>query len=85
MISPDASPAKIGKHTVRAIRNDKAELAVLPGPGKLLRALIDRFPGIGPAINRATGATKTTRTIAEYREHEARLPDTEQSVQQTIR
>jgi short-subunit dehydrogenase len=67
------SPAKIGKLTARAIRSDKRELAVLPGPGKLLRALMDRFPGLGPAMNRATGTNKTMRTVAEYREREARL------------
>jgi short-subunit dehydrogenase len=67
------SPAQIAKLTVRAIRRDKAELAVLPGPGKLLRALMDRFPGLGPAMNRATGTGKTMRTVAEYREREARL------------
>jgi short-subunit dehydrogenase len=67
------SPAKIGKLTVRAIRSDKAELAVLPGPGKLLRALMDRFPGLGPAMNRAMGTNETMRTVAEYREREARL------------
>ena len=68
-----ASPAKIGKQTVRAIRRDKRELAVLPGPGKLLRAVMDRFPGLGPAMNRATGTSKTMRTVAEYRERKARL------------
>src|SRR5947209_12412829 len=67
------SPAKVAKLTVRAIRSDQGELAVLPGPGKLLRALIDRFPGMGPAMNRATGTSKTMRTVAEYREREARL------------
>lgn len=67
------SPAKVGKLTVRAIRRDKPELAVLPGPGRLLRALIDRFPGLGPALNRASGTTKTMRTVAEYREREARV------------
>jgi short-subunit dehydrogenase len=67
------SPTRVGKETVRAIRRDKAELAVLPGPGKLLRAIMDRFPGIGPAINRATGAATTMRTVADYREREARL------------
>jgi short-subunit dehydrogenase len=67
------SPAKIGKLTVKAIRKDKAELAVLPGPGKALRALMDRFPGVGPAMNRASGTTKTMATVAEYREREARL------------
>ena len=67
------SPAKIAKLTVRAIRKDQAELAVLPGPGKLLRGLMDRFPGLGPAMNRATGTSKTMATVAEYREREARL------------
>ena len=66
------SPAKIGKLTVRAIRKDKAELAVLPGPGKLLRASMDRFPGLGPAMNRMTGTSKAMQTVADYREREAR-------------
>ena len=67
------SPAKIGKLTVQAIRSDKAELVVLPGPGKLLRGLMDRFPGLGPVMNRATGTNKTMATVAEYREREAHL------------
>jgi short-subunit dehydrogenase len=68
-----ASPAKIARHTVRAIRSDKAELTLLPGPGKLLRALMDRFPALGPAMNAATGTNKTMQTVAEYRQREARL------------
>ncbi|MBV9364043.1 MAG: SDR family oxidoreductase [Solirubrobacterales bacterium] len=67
------SPAKIGKETVRAIRRDKRELVVLPGPGKLLRAVMDRSPGLGPAINRVSGTSRTMRTVVEYREREARL------------
>jgi short-subunit dehydrogenase len=67
------SPVKIGKLTVRAIRSDRAELAVLPGPGKLLRGLMDRFPALGPAMNRATGTNSTMRKVAEYREREALL------------
>jgi short-subunit dehydrogenase len=78
------SPAKIGKLTVRAIRKDKAELAVLPGPGKFLRGLIDRFPGLGPAMNRATGTKKTMATVAEYREREARLAAAERSAREGI-
>jgi len=79
------SPAKVGEATIRAIVKDKAELAVLPGPGKLLRVVMDRFPGLGPAMNRATGASATMLEVAKYREHEARLaladhrlPDTSQ-------
>ena len=67
------SPAKIAKLTVRAIRSDRAEMAVLPGPGKFLRGAMDRFPGLGPSMNRMTGANKTMRAVAAYREREARL------------
>ncbi|HEY2657386.1 MAG TPA: SDR family oxidoreductase [Solirubrobacteraceae bacterium] len=73
------SPAKVGKLTVRAIRADKLEQTVLPGPGKLLRALMDRIPALGPAMNGATGTKKTMQTIAEYREREARLAAAERS------
>ena len=80
------SPAKIAKLTVRAVRSDKAELTVLPGPGKLLRVLMDRFPGVGPAINRATGTGKTMRTVADFREREARLAAAERSASEgTVR
>ncbi len=66
------SPSKVAKVTVRAIRADKLELAVLPGPGKFLRALMDRFPGMGPMMNRATGTSKTMEIVAEHRERDAR-------------
>ncbi len=65
------SPTKIAKLTVRAIERNKAELAVVPGPGKFLRGLMDRFPGLGPAMNRATGTEKTMAMVADYREREA--------------
>jgi short-subunit dehydrogenase len=65
------SPERVGKAVVRAIVRDKAELAILPGPGKLLRALMDRFPGIGPAMNRIAGVDETMSTVAEYREQRA--------------
>jgi short-subunit dehydrogenase len=67
------APRKVAQAAVRAVRTDRAELAVLPGPGKLLRAMMDRFPAMGPAMNRATGTGRTMQTVAEYREREARL------------
>jgi short-subunit dehydrogenase len=65
------SPASVGKATVRAIVKDKAEIVVLPGPGKMIRAIMDRFPGLAPAMNRATGAEKTMVRVIAYREREA--------------
>ena len=40
---------------------------------------MDSFPALGPTINRATGANKTMRTVADYREREARRIATEPS------
>jgi short-subunit dehydrogenase len=65
-----ATPADVGKATVRAIRRDKAEVTVLPGPGRTLRAFMDRFPGLGPALDRLGGAEKTMLAVAELREHQ---------------
>lgn len=76
------SPAKVGKATIRAIVTDKAELAVLPGPGKLIRAIMDRFPAMGPAMNRATRADETMLTIAEYRERETRQSQAERTARE---
>lgn len=62
--------AAVGKATVRAIRKDKGELAVLSGPGRTLRAVVDRFPARGPVMNRVGGIEKTMQTIADHRERE---------------
>ena len=72
-------PAAIGKATIRAITRDKAEIALLPGPGKTMRAIMDRFPGLGPSMNRISGAEAAMRTVTEYREHEAQLAHAEQT------
>jgi short-subunit dehydrogenase len=64
-------PSAVAKATIRAIVKDKAEIAVLPGPGRTTRAVMDRFPALGPAMNRASGAEKTMGVVAEVREREA--------------
>lgn len=68
-----ASPADVGKATVLAITKDKAEIAVLPGPGRTLRALMDRFPALGPRLNRVSGAEETIRAVTAYRERKVEL------------
>jgi short-subunit dehydrogenase len=61
-------PEKVAKAVVRAIEKDKAEIVVMPGPGRLLKALMDLFPGLGPAMNRVSGAEKLMTSVADYRE-----------------
>jgi len=69
-----ASPRDVARASVRAIRKDKAELVIMPGPAKALRAMMDRFPGLGPALNRAGGVNRTMQRVADYRERQVRQP-----------
>jgi short-subunit dehydrogenase len=63
------APAEsVARAVVKAVRKDRAELVVMPGPGRLLRAIMDYFPGLGPALNRAAGASTTMQKIIEQRE-----------------
>jgi short-subunit dehydrogenase len=69
-------PEKVARAVVRAIERDKAEIVVMPGPGRLMKALMDLFPGFGPAMNRISGAEKLMSSVADYREarrHSARM------------
>ena len=63
-----APAERVARAVVTAVRKDKPELIVMPGPGRLLRALLDYFPKLGPAINRAAGATTTMQKIIETRQ-----------------
>jgi len=66
------SPAKaVGKAVLTAIEKDRAEIVVLPGPGRLIKALMDLFPSMGPAMNRAAGANATMRRVIEFRKQSA--------------
>jgi short-subunit dehydrogenase len=67
-------PEKVAAATVRAIDKPKAEIVVSVGPGRILKALMDYFPGLGPAINRLSGANKLMSSLADYREAQRSLP-----------
>src|SRR6266702_878776 len=62
------SPQKVAAATLRAIGNPKAEMVISAGPGRALKALMDYFPGLGPALNRLSGADKLMTSVADYRE-----------------
>jgi len=63
------APAEaVARAVVKAVQKDRGELVIQPGPGRLLRAVMDYFPALGPALNRAAGATTTMQKIIEQRE-----------------
>ena len=66
------SPAEsVARAVVKAVKKDRAELVIMPGPGRLVRAIMGYFPSLGPAANRAAGATATMQKIIEQREAKA--------------
>ena len=69
------APAQsVARAVVKAVKQDRAELVIMPGPGRLLRAVMDYFPGLGPAMNRAAGTKATMQKIIELRDVEADAP-----------
>jgi len=61
-------PERVAKAVVRAIEKNKAEIVVMRGPGRVLKALMDLFPGLGAALNRISGSEKLMSSVADYRE-----------------
>lgn len=63
------APAEaVARAVVQAVEIDSAELLIQPGPGRPLRAVLDCFPSLGPALSRAGGATTSMQKIIEQRE-----------------
>jgi short-subunit dehydrogenase len=66
-----SSPAEaVAKAVVKVLRSDKAEMVIMPGPGRLMRAQMALFPGMGPMMNRRAGVTARMKQIADIRERE---------------
>ena len=61
----------VARAVIKAVRRDRTELVVMPGPGRFMRAIMDYFPGLGPAMNRAAGANASMQKIIELREQKA--------------
>jgi short-subunit dehydrogenase len=64
------SATGVARAVVDSIRRDRAELVLIPGPGRLMKAAMDFFPGLGPAINRVSGSTATMQRVIEYRKEQ---------------
>jgi short-subunit dehydrogenase len=63
------APAEtVARAVVKAVKKDRTELVVMPGPGRFLRAVLDYFPSLGPALNRAAGTTTTMQKIIKLQD-----------------
>ena len=66
------SPAEaVAQAVLKSLRRDKAEIVIMPGPGRLLRALMDLFPGMGSMMGQM-GAPVMKQVVAlreRQREH----------------
>ncbi len=62
----------VAKAMLKAIDKDKAEIVVQPGPGRMLRAVMDFYPGLGPWMNNQMGVNRTLREIQDFRK--SRIP-----------
>lgn len=70
-------PERVARAVVRAIERDRAEIVVMPGPGRLMKAVMDLFPGFGPWMNRVSGGERTMAAVADFRQaaHESARGD----------
>ena len=62
------SPASaVGEAVLTAIRKDRAEIVVMPGPGRVMKALMDLLPSMGQAVAERTGAFEVMRKVIDHR------------------
>lgn len=60
-------PQAVAEAVLRALRKDVPEIVVMPGPGRLVKGLLELLPGLGPALNRASGTRETMRRVVAHR------------------
>jgi hypothetical protein len=63
-------PEAVARAVLKSIRRDKAEIVIMPGPGRLMRALMTLFPGMGPAMNQMTGSSQTMKQVIDFRQQQ---------------
>jgi short-subunit dehydrogenase len=59
--------AEVAKAVVKAVDKDVAEIVVMPGPGRLLLALLELFPSLGGTLNRVSGSDATMAKVIAHR------------------
>ena len=66
-----AQAESVARAVVKAVKKDRTELVVMPGPGSPHEGGHGLLPGAGPAMNRAAGAHATMQKIIELRDAQA--------------
>ena len=69
-------PEAVAQAVLKSIRRDKAEIVIMPGPGRLMRALMTLFPGMGPTMDQMTGGTRVIKQVVDVRERQRAQGDT---------
>src|SRR6266849_2393876 len=59
---------EVAQTVLKSIRRDKAEIVIMPGPGRLLRALMDLFPGMGSMMGQM--GAPVMKQVVEFRERQ---------------
>src|SRR5712691_10060395 len=66
-------PEAVAQAVLKSIRRDKAEIVIMPGPGRLLRALMDLFPGMGSMMGQM--AAPVMKQVVDFRERQREQMD----------
>lgn len=67
-------PEAVARAVVKSIRRDKAEIVIMPGPGRLMRALMDLFPGLGSIMGQMSAPVM--KQVVDFRERQRAQGDT---------
>src|SRR6266516_8060685 len=67
-------PEAVARAVVKSIRRDKAEIVIMPGPGRLMRALMDLLPGMGAMMGQMSAPAMTQ--VVAFREQQRAQGDT---------
>lgn len=59
---------QVARAVVKAIRRDRAEIVVMPGTGRLTKAMLDYFPTLGSKMNAMSGVNEVMRRVVEAHE-----------------
>lgn len=57
----------VARAVIRAISKDRAEIVVMPGPGRLFKALMDFSPAMAASMNRMTGTRAAMEKVIAFR------------------